>query len=374
MTDSHDAARELPLHALHVELGAKLVPFAGWAMPLNYPEGILKEHRWCRTSAALFDVSHMGQIAVRGSDADAALESLTPADLVGLPQGRARYCLLTNDSGGILDDLIVTRLEHGLHVVVNASRRTADLEHLQATIGTRCEIDESAELCLFALQGPAAAAVMERLAGSIDGWRFMSARQVSMSGIDCTATRSGYTGEDGFEISVGSRAASDLARLLLNQPEVHPAGLGARDSLRLEAGLCLHGHDIDAATTAVEADLAWTISPARRASGARAGGYPGAEVNSRQLESGPARKRVGLKPEGRMPIREGAELFERGGATAGIVTSGGFSPTLEAPIAMGYVETEILRSGTALVAVSRGREIPITRADLPFVAHRYFRT
>jgi len=374
MTDPHDPARELPLHALHVELGAKLVSFAGYSMPLNYPEGILKEHRWCRASAALFDVSHMGQIAVRGSEADAALESLTPADLIGLPPGRARYCLLTNETGGILDDLIVTRLEHGLHVVVNASRRTADLEHLQATIGTRCEIDGSADLCLLALQGPAAAAVIERLSGPLAGWRFMSARNLSPSGIDCIVTRSGYTGEDGFEISVASNAASDLARLLLAQHEVRPAGLGARDSLRLEAGLCLHGHDIDAATTAVEADLAWTISPARRAGGARAGGYPGAAVISHQVESGPARKRVGLKPEGRMPVREGAELFERGGAKAGVVTSGGFSPTLEAPIAMGYVDTETLRSGTALVAVSRGREIPITRAELPFVAHRYFKT
>jgi len=373
MTDPQGATRELPLHALHVELGAKLVPFAGYSMPLNYPEGILKEHRWCRSSAALFDVSHMGQIVVRGTEAAAALESLTPADLVGLPQGRARYCLLTNAAGGILDDLIVTRLEHGLHVVVNASRRQADLDYLRATIGARCEVDDRPQLCLLALQGPAAAAVIERLGGTLAGWRFMSARPMSISGIDCTVTRSGYTGEDGFELSVASSAASELARLLLRQPEVRPAGLGARDSLRLEAGLCLHGHDIDETTTVVEADLAWTIAAARRAGGARAGGYPGADVISRELASGAPRRRAGLKPAGRQPVREAAELFERGGARAGVVTSGGFSPTLDAPIAMGYIDAQALEHPADLVAVSRGREIAVTLAKLPFVAHRYFR-
>jgi aminomethyltransferase len=342
-------------------------------MPLNYREGILAEHRWCRSSAALFDVSHMGQIVVRGADAAAALESLTPADLIGLAQGRARYCLLTNDTGGILDDIIVTRLEHGLHVIVNASRRQADLEHLRAAIGARCEIEDQPDLCLFALQGPAAATVMERLGATLAGWRFMSARPISICGIDCTVTRSGYTGEDGFELSVASAAAGDLARLLLREPEVHAAGLGARDSLRLEAGLCLHGHDIDATTTAVEADLAWTISPARRPGGARAGGYPGDGVIARELAGGPARKRVGLKPEGRIPVRDGAELFARGGTRVGVVTSGGFSPTLEAPIAMGYVDTPALESRQEIYALSRGREIAISTAKLPFVEHRYYR-
>ena len=373
MSDPQATPRELPLHALHVELGAKLVPFAGHAMPLSYPEGILKEHRWCRASAALFDVSHMGQITVGGPQAAAALETLTPADLAGLREGAARYGLLTNESGGVLDDIIVTRTAHGLHVVVNASRREADLDHLRSAIGERCTVDDHADLCLLALQGPAAAAVMERLGATLEGWRFMTARTMSLGGVDCTVTRSGYTGEDGFEISVAASAAERLARLVLSQSEVRPAGLGARDSLRLEAGLCLYGHDIDETTSPVEAGLAWTISLARRPGGERAGGYPGADVIARELAGGAARKRVGLKPEGRQPVREGAELLSQDGATAGVVTSGGFSPTLEAPIAMGYVDTHALDAGAQLHAVSRGREIAMATAKLPFVDHRYHR-
>ncbi|HEX2829774.1 MAG TPA: glycine cleavage system aminomethyltransferase GcvT [Burkholderiales bacterium] len=373
MSDTPQPARELPLHALHVELGAKLVPFAGHAMPLDYGDGILKEHRWCRSSAALFDVSHMGQVLLGGPGAAEALESLTPADLVDLPRDRARYCVLTNQAGGILDDLIVTRTEHGLHVVVNASRREADVAQLRSSIGARCTIDERADLCLLALQGPAAAAVMEKLGVGVAGWAFMSARSISISGIECSVTRSGYTGEDGFEISVEASAAGKLARALLAQPEVRPAGLGARDSLRLEAGLCLYGHDIDETTTPVEAGLGWTISRARRPGGVRAGGYPGAGIIENELANGSPRRRTGLRPEGRMPVREGAELLARDGTKAGAVTSGGFSPTLDAPIAMGYVDARVLEAGEALHTVSRGREIPMTPVKLPFVDHRYRR-
>ncbi len=373
MTDTPQTPLELPLHALHVELGAKMVPFAGYAMPLNYRDGILKEHRWCRSSAVLFDVSHMGQIAVSGTEAAEAMESVTPAGLIDLEQDRARYCLLTNEAGGILDDLIVTRLESGLHVVVNASRRRADLEHLLSTVGARCRIEERAELCLLALQGPAAAAVMERLGVSVSDWPFMSARTLSLAGVECLVTRSGYTGEDGFEISVDSSAAERLARSLLGEPEVRPAGLGARDSLRLEAGLCLYGHDIDATTTPVEADLVWTIAPARRPGGARVGGYPGSHVIARDLAGGAARKRVGLRPEGRQPVRDRAQIFERGGRQVGVVTSGGFSPTLEAPIAMGYVNPQALESGAELYATVRGAEIAMSPVKLPFVPHRYHR-
>jgi aminomethyltransferase len=296
-----------------------------------------------------------------------------PADVVDLPQGRARYCVLTNEAGGILDDLIVTRTEGGLHVVVNASRREADIAHIRSSIGGRCSIDERGDLCLLALQGLAATAVMERLGANVAGWSFMSARPISISGIECTVTRSGYTGEDGFEISVAGGAAEKLARAQLAQPEVRPVGLGARDSLRLEAGLCLYGHDIDETTTPVEAGLAWTISRARRSGGARAGGYPGAGIIEGELANGPARKRVGLRPEGRAPVREGGELIARGRAKAGIVTSGGFSPTLDAPVAMGYLNARVLEAGDALYTVSRGREIPMAPAKLPFVEHRYYK-
>jgi aminomethyltransferase len=365
-------AKELPLHRLHMELGARFAPFAGYAMPLNYPGGILEEHRWCRRSAALFDVSHMGQVLVRGREAGAALESLMPADLVGLDEGQSRYCLLTNETGGVLDDLIVTRVDGGFHVVVNAARREEDLEYLQRCIAASCEIRALSDLCLLALQGPAAAAVMQRLGAHVDDLRFMWGRRVAAAGIECRISRSGYTGEDGFELSVASGRALEMARAILEQPEVRPAGLGARDSLRLEAGLCLYGHELDATTTPVQADLAWTVAKSRRAGGSRPHGYPGAAVIARQLTDGTARRRVGLLPEGKIVVRDGTEIFDGRAERAGAVTSGGFSPTLGLPIAMAYLRSTALESDGDFVATSRGREVVLKRRKLPFVEHRYF--
>lgn len=363
----------LPLHALHLEQGAKMVPFAGYAMPINYPAGILAEHRWCRSAAALFDVSHMGQLAVKGPDAGAALESLIPADLLGLEEGQARYCVLTNETGGVLDDLIVTRAGQGFHVVVNAARKNDDLDYMRAAIGGRCTIEALPAHCLLAVQGPAAAAVLNRLGAGLDALPFMRSRIHSLAGATCRVTRSGYTGEDGFEISAAPDAADTIARAVLTDPEVRPAGLGARDSLRLEAGLCLYGHELDETTTPVEADLAWTIQKVRRPGGARSGGYPGADVVARALKDGAPRKRVGLAPAGRTIVREGAELFAAGGEPVGNVTSGGFSPTLERPVAMGYLGRGI-DVGERVMARVRGRETTLDLVALPFVPHRYART
>jgi aminomethyltransferase len=362
----------LPLHALHLEQGAKMVPFAGYAMPLNYPAGILAEHRWCRSAAALFDVSHMGQLLVKGQESGAALESLIPTDLVGLKEGQARYCVLTNEAGGVRDDLIVTRIGEGFHVVVNASRKEADLAYIRAAVGSRCTIEPLPAHCLLAFQGPAAAAVLKRLGADVDDLAFMRSRVQSIAGATCRIARSGYTGEDGFELSVHSTEAPLIARTLLGEPEVRPAGLGARDSLRLEAGLCLYGHELDETTTPIEADLAWAISKVRRPGGARAGGYPGSDVIARELERGAKRRRVGLAPEGRTIVRDGVELFPPGGGRIGHVTSGGFSPSLERPIAMGLVAAGI-DSGERVVAQVRGREAALGIVTLPFVPHRYVR-
>jgi aminomethyltransferase len=370
--DPGSSPTRLPLHALHLQHGAKIVPFAGYAMPLNYPAGILAEHRWCRSSAALFDVSHMGQLVVAGDEAGPALEWLIPADLIGLEEGQARYCVLTNEAGGVRDDLIVTRTERGFHVVVNASRRDDDLGYMRSAIGGRCTIDAIPAHCLLAVQGPAAAAVLKRLGADVDDLPFMRSRVQSCAGATCRITRSGYTGEDGFELSANADEALAVAKALLGQTEVRLAGLGARDSLRLEAGLCLYGHDLDATTTPVEADLRWTIPRVRRPGGARAGGYPGSDVIARELEGGAKRKRAGLSPEGRTILREGAELFAAGGERAGNVTSGGFSPTLERPIAMGYVASSV-DAGEGLIARVRGRETAVGIVTLPFVPHRYVR-
>jgi aminomethyltransferase len=372
-TASPRAPEQLTLHELHVENGARMVPFAGFSMPLNYPEGILNEHGWCRSAVALFDVSHMGQVEVSGADAGPALESLIPADLVSLRESRARYCVLTNDSGGIRDDLIVTRAGEGFHVVVNASRCEQDLDYMRGAIGHRCSIELMTRQCLLALQGPQSAAVLERLGAEVDRLSFMTSSVQSIRGATCRVTRSGYTGEDGFELSVAADDALGLARELLAHSEVRLAGLGARDSLRLEAGLCLYGHDLDEATTPVEAELTWTIPKVRRAGGERAGGYPGADVISNELDHGARRRRVGLRPDGKAIVRDGAELFASDGKQAGVVTSGGFSPTLERPIAMGYVAAEVLRSGLPVSARVRGREVCLQTASLPFVPHRYHR-
>lgn len=362
-----------PLHDLHVELGARMVPFAGYAMPVQYPAGVLKEHTHTRTRAGLFDVSHMGQVRLSGSEAAAALESLVPVDVLDLPQGMQRYAVFTNEQGGILDDLMVANNGDHLFLVVNAACKQQDVAHLRRYLSGRCQVEELSDRALLALQGPEAAAVMARLAPETARMVFMHVARVNLVGVECFVSRSGYTGEDGFEISVPNDKAEELARLLLAQPEVAPIGLGARDSLRLEAGLCLYGHDMDAATTPVEASLGWALSKVRRADGARAGGYPGADVILRQLSEGVARKRVGLLVKDRMPVREGAELVDGEGRAVGRVTSGGFGPTLGAPAAMGYVATASSQPGTALQAIVRGKPVPVEVAKTPFVPQRYYR-
>ncbi len=371
-TDSHALART-PLYNLHLELGARMVPFAGYEMPVQYPSGVLKEHLHTRSQAGLFDVSHMGQVRLSGPQAAAALETLVPIDIVDLPVGMQRYALFTDERGGILDDLMVSNGGDHLFVVVNAACKQQDVAHLRQHLAGRCTIDELGDRALLALQGPAAAAVMTRLAPELAQLVFMHTGAATLAGADCLISRSGYTGEDGFEISVPAASAEEVARLLLAQPEVTAIGLGARDSLRLEAGLCLYGHDMDAGTTPVEASLGWALSKSRRAGGARAGGYPGADVIMRQLADGVARKRVGLLVKDRMPVREGAELVDASGRPVGKVTSGGFAPSLGAPVAMGYVGSAHAQLGTALQAIVRGKPVPVEVAKTPFVAQRYYR-
>jgi len=375
MADSPPAAAMLktPLHSLHVELGAKMVPFAGYDMPVSYPAGIMAEHRQCREAAALFDVSHMGQVRLAGADAAAALETLVPVDVVGLGLDKQRYALFTNDAGGILDDLMVTRRADHLFLVVNAGCKAADIALLRATIASRCRIEPMPEHALLALQGPAAAAVVGRLAPALAKLTFMTGADARIAGIDCFATRSGYTGEDGFEISVAARDAEALARALLAEPEVAPAGLGARDTLRLEAGLCLYGHEIDTTTTPVEAGLTWAIQKVRRPGGDRAGGYPGAATIERQLAHGADRKRVGLVGIERAPVREGAAIVDDAGVAIGRVTSGTIGPSVDKPVALAYVPTGLAAPGTRLDAEVRGKRQPMQVVSLPFAPHRYFR-
>jgi aminomethyltransferase len=367
------ALQRTPLHALHLALGAKMVPFAGYDMPVSYPAGILAEHRHCRAAVVLFDVSHMGQLRLTGPDAFAALETLVPVDVVGLGEGKQRYALFTNDAGGILDDLMVTRRADHLFLVVNAGCKAADIAHLRATINKRCGIEPMPQQALLALQGPAAASVVARLAPPLARLTFMTGAAATIAGISCFATRSGYTGEDGFEISVAGEDAEALARALLAEPEVEPAGLGARDTLRLEAGLCLYGHDIDSTTTPIEAALAWAIQKVRRPGGERAGGYPGAATIARQLAEGPARKRVGLVGIERAPVREGAPIVDDAGIAIGRVTSGTVGPSVGQPIALAYVPTPLAAPATLLHAEVRGKRQPMRTAALPFAPHRYFR-
>jgi len=366
-TTAPDVLARTALHALHLELGAKMVPFAGYDMPVQYPAGILREHLHCRTDAALFDVSHMGQAVIRGADAIAALEALVPGDIKALAPARIRYTMFTDDNAGILDDLMVTAGDGYLAVVLNAGCKIADMAHLHAGLSgdARAELDDGR--ALLALQGPKAATVLARLAPGAAEMKFMSAAEMDVGGIRCGISRSGYTGEDGYEISVPNTRAEDLARKLLAEPEVVPAGLGARDTLRLEAGLCLYGHDIDTTTTPIEAGLAWTLSKRRRAEG----GFPGAARIQRELADGPARRRVGIRPDGRAPVRDGAAISDTAGKPVGQITSGGFSPSLGAPVAMGYVAAEAVVTGTALSLDLRGRAVGATVADLPFVPHRY---
>jgi aminomethyltransferase len=367
------ALLKTPLHALHVELGAKMVPFAGYDMPVSYPAGILAEHRHCRTAAALFDVSHMGQLRLVGGDAAAALETLVPVDIVGLAEGKQRYALFTNERGGIRDDLMVTRRADHLFLIVNASCKGDDIAHLRATIGNRCAIEPLADRALLALQGPQAAAVIGRLAPALARLTFMSGAEATIAGIACFATRSGYTGEDGFEISVAGGDAEALARALLAEPEVKPVGLGARDTLRLEAGLCLYGHDIDTTTTPVEAALTWAMQKVRRPGGARAGGYPGAPTIERQLAEGAETKRVGLVGSERAPVREGAVIVADDGSAIGRVTSGTFGPSVGRPVALAYVRSDRTAPDTPLHAEVRGKRQPMRVAALPFAPHHYYR-
>jgi len=361
--------KRTPLHGLHLELGGRMVEFAGWSLPVQYPAGIMAEHLHARSAAALFDVSHMGQVLVHGPGAAEAFERLVPGDIAGLPPGRLRYTLLTNESGGVLDDLIVGRLEDGLSVVVNAACREADLAHLRAALEPAHRVEELTDRGLLALQGPQAAEVMFRLAPSSADLHFMQAREAMVAGVHCRISRSGYTGEDGFEISVAARQAEALARRLLEEDEVAPAGLGARDSLRLEAGLCLYGHELTPETTPIEARLAWTIGKGRR----ERADFPGAAIVMQQLRDGPPRRLVGIRPEGRAPAREGTEIRDQSGRPLGAVTSGGFGPSAGGPVALGYVTAEHAAPETGVQLVIRGRPHPGRIVGLPFVPHRYRR-
>ncbi len=364
-----------PLHALHLELGARMVPFAGYDMPVQYPLGVMKEHLHTRDAAGLFDVSHMGQILLRGSDAAAALETLVPVDILDLPVGLQRYALFTDENGGILDDLMVANLGNDtLYLVVNAACKDQDLAHLRQHIGARCEIEALFEArALLALQGPKAVDVLKRLAPEVGAMTFMQVGVIRLLGVDCFVSRSGYTGEDGFEISVPAEHAETLARSLLAEPEVEAIGLGARDSLRLEAGLCLYGHDMSVDTTPVAASLLWAMSKVRRADGARAGGFPGAAAVFAEQQAGAASKRVGLLPQERVPVREGAEIVDAEGAVIGRVSSGGFGPSLGAPVAMGYLEAAHSALDTPVWAMVRGKRVAMKVAKTPFVPQRYYR-
>ena len=374
---SSDSLRRTPLYDLHRGLGARMVGFAGYEMPIQYPMGVLKEHLHTRAAAGLFDVSHMGQIVLRAKRGDVdeaarALERLVPVDVLGLAVGRQRYAFFTNEAGGILDDLMIARFPDSLLLVCNAARKTADEAHLRDVLSDCCDV-EVLDRALIALQGPSAESALAPLAPDISSMRFMDARETSIMGAKCIVTRSGYTGEDGFEVSIPSSNAREIVETFLAQPNVAPIGLGARDSLRLEAGLCLYGSDLDEATTPVENSLSWAIQKIRRHGGSRAGGFPGADIILDQLENGAARRRVGLRPEGRAPVRGGALLFaaDDGGEPIGRVTSGGFGPSVDAPIAMGYLPADLSKIGSRVFADLRGKREPATVVTLPFVKPHY---
>jgi aminomethyltransferase len=372
--------KRTPLYRLHLDLGGRMVPFAGYEMPVQYPSGILKEHLHVRAAAGLFDVSHMGQFEIRsrtggGEAAARALESIVPMDIVGLAPGRQRYALLTNEDGGVRDDLMIARLGEVFLVVANAACKDADESYLRQTVAPTCTIERLDDRALLALQGPAAEAALARLVPDVRSMRFMDVRAIEVMNVGCTISRSGYTGEDGFEISLPASHAETVARALLANGDVAMIGLGARDSLRLEAGLCLYGSDLDAITTPVEAGLEWSIQKVRRAGGNRAGNFPGAEKILHQLANGAPRRRVGLRPEGRAPIRHGAQLFaDQGAADAiGVVTSGGFGPSVNAPIAMGYVTPAGAPAGGMIYADLRGTRVPLRLSELPFISTTYKR-
>jgi aminomethyltransferase len=373
--------KHTPLYDLHVGLGARMVPFAGYDMPVQYPTGIIKEHLHTRAAAGLFDVSHMGQIDIRSrssrfDDAARALEALMPADILGLRQGRQRYALFTMAGGGVLDDLMVSNLGDRFRLVVNAACKDDDEAHLRAHLSETCIIERLPNHALVALQGPRAETALAPFASEIRTMRFMDVRSLPLLGEPCVVSRSGYTGEDGFEISLPAGKAEEFCRALLRDPTVAPVGLGARDSLRLEAGLCLYGSDLDQTTSPVEAALEWAIAGTRRAGGPRAGGFPGAEPILTQIEHGASRRRVGLKPEGRAPVRGGAPLYyeETDRTSVGAVTSGGFGVSLGVPVAMGYVPIARARPGARLFAELRGKRLPTDVCGLPFVTLNYRRT
>lgn len=368
-----------PLHALHLSLNARMVPFAGYDMPVQYPAGVMKEHLHTRAKAGLFDVSHMGQVIVKASsgtfeDAALALEKLVPVDILGLKPGRQRYGFFTDEAGGILDDLMLANRGDHLFVVVNAACKGADIAHMQAHL-TGCSVTPLEDRALIALQGPAAETVLASLNADVAAMKFMDVRDVTLAGADCIVSRSGYSGEDGFEISVPSDKAEELSRALLAHPDCEAIGLGARDSLRLEAGLCLYGNDIDTTTSPIEASLEWAIQKARRSGGEREGGFPGAERILRELTNGTLRRRVGLKPEGKAPVRAHARLFAdaEGTRDIGEVTSGTFGPSVEGPVAMGYVPASHAAPGTQIFAEVRGKYLPVTVSALPFITLTYKR-
>jgi glycine cleavage system T protein (aminomethyltransferase) len=361
--------KTVPLDAWHRAHGARMVEFAGYSMPVQY-QGVMAEHLHCRAQAALFDVSHMGQATLAGATAAATLERLVPGDLLALKPGRQRYTLLTNEAGGIFDDLMVSNLGgEALLLVVNASRKEVDFTHIAANLPTGVHLHEHDDRALLALQGPATASVIGRISAAAAEVPFMAVAALTLAGVPCLISRSGYTGEDGFEISLPAEKAQIVAQRILDEPEVVPAGLGARDSLRLEAGLCLYGNDIDELTTPVEADLAWVIGKRRRTTW----DFPGGPAIRDQLEHGPPRRRVGIRPDGRAPARAQTEVVAGDGTEAGTVTSGGFSPTLSAPIAMGYVRKGLNAHGTELHLMVRGKPLPARVVPLPFVPHRYAR-
>ena len=371
---------QTPLDGLHRELGARMVPFAGYSMPVSYPLGVMKEHQHTRAAAGLFDVSHMGQVRLTArsgnvNDAALALERLVPVSVAGLAEGRQRYGLFTNDAGGIIDDLMIARRADHLYLVINASRKAVDLAHLADHLGADCIVEEVSDRALIALQGPAAASSLAQVAPRAADMAFMDVCDFDTGFGRLTVSRSGYTGEDGYEISVPSANASALAQALLAMDAVEAIGLGARDSLRLEAGLCLYGNDIDASTTPVEAAIEWAVQKVRRADGAREGGFPGAAVILPQLGTGAARRRVGIRPEGRAPMRDGTLIFasETASDPVGKVTSGAFGPSVGGPVAMAYVASDAAASGTRVYGEVRGKRLAADVATLPFHPHSYKR-
>ncbi|SFK85338.1 glycine cleavage system aminomethyltransferase GcvT [Shimia haliotis] len=367
-----------PLYDLHVALGAKMVPFAGYDMPVQYALGVMKEHLHCRAQAGLFDVSHMGQVILRGDSYDAvarAFETLVPMDVLGLGEGRQRYGLFTNEGGGIEDDLMFANRGDHLFVVVNAACKDADIARMKSALEPAVSVEVITDRALIALQGPAAETALARMNDAVAEMTFMDVATIELAGAECWVSRSGYTGEDGYEISIPATQAEAVTKALLDMDEVEPIGLGARDSLRLEAGLCLYGNDIDATTSPIEAGLIWAIQKVRRADGDRAGGFPGADRIFGDLAEGVARKRVGLVPQGRAPMRAGTPIFAsaEGGEAIGEVTSGGFGPTFEGPVAMGYVGAAQAAVGTELFGEVRGKRMPVTVAKMPLVPANFKR-